>query len=158
MKIFFKKLLVTGFGTGYIPVLPGSCGTLIGVLIYILLGKYPVILYLLIIFLFIYGVKLSTWAEGYFKEKDSRKIVIDEIVGYLITMSNIRMIYTIEDMKFYVVLIIAFGLFRFFDGLKPFYIKKAEELKGGLGIMLDDVLAGIYSNIILIIIIYYFIK
>ncbi len=152
MKIFLKKLLVTGLYTGYLPGAPGTFGTLVGVLIYLLLFKYPYILCALIILLFIYGVRLSTWAEEYFKEKDSQKIVIDEMVGYLITMSSVGFIYPVDGSKLYIVSLIGFCLFRFFDILKPFYIKKAEQVKGGLGVMLDDALAGIYSNIVLILI------
>lgn len=68
-------------------------------------------------------------------------------------MANIELIYPVYNMKFFIVIIIGFILFRFFDGIKPFYIDKVQEIKGGLGVMLDDVLAGIYSNIILIIIV-----
>lgn len=157
MKVFLKKLLVTGLFTGYIPFASGTFASLLGVFIYILLMKYPIILYPLIIILFIYGVKLSGWAEIYFREKDSRKIVIDEIVGFLITMANIKIIYPVHGIKFYIAIIIGFLLFRFFDIFKPFYIKEVEKLKGGLGIMLDDILAAIYSNLLLIIIISYII-
>ena len=157
ITIFFKKMLVTGFFTGYAPVMSGTIGSLIGVLIYLLLFKYPVILYPLILFLFIYGISLSTWAEKYFKEKDSKKIVIDEITGYLITMANIKIPYSTEDFEFIIIIIIGFCLFRFFDILKPFYINKIENIEGGLGIMMDDLLAGIYSNLLLILIIKYLI-
>ncbi len=152
MKIFLKKLLVTGLYTGYLPGAPGTFGTLIGVGIYLLLFKYPYILCLLIVLLFICGVRLSTWAEEYFKEKDSQKIVIDEIVGYLITMAGVGFIYPVDGPKLYMVSLIGFILFRLFDIFKPFYIKKAEQIKGGLGVMLDDALAGVYSNLVLILI------
>ena len=156
-SIFIKKLLATGFYTGYAPVMSGTIGTLVGVLIYIMLVQYPIILYPLIIFLFVYGIKLSDWAENYFKKKDSEKIVIDEIVGFLITMANIKIIYNLNSLKFYIVIITGFVIVRFFDILKPLYINKIQEIKGGLGVMLDDIVAGIYSNLILIIITYYII-
>ena len=157
MNTFLKKIISTGLFTGYIPFASGTFGSIIGVLIFILLFQYPFILYPLILFLTVYGVYISDWAEKYFKEKDSKKIVIDEIVGYLITMLNIRIIYPLYSLKFFIILLIGFILFRFFDIFKPLYIKKIEELKGGVGIMLDDILAGIYSNIILSLIVRYLI-
>ncbi len=153
MKTFFKKLFVTGFFSGYSPVMPGTMGTIVGVFIYLLLYQYNYILYPLIIVLFIYGVKLSDWAEKYFKEKDSKKIVIDEIVGYLISMANIKIVFNIHNSKTWWVVFGGFILFRFFDIVKPFYINQLQNIKGGLGVMMDDVLAGVYTNLVLLLII-----
>ncbi len=155
MKTFIYKLLATGFYTGYIPSGPGTFGTLVGVMIYILLSGHPLILILLLAFLFVFGIHLSSWAEDYFKEKDSKKIVIDEIAGYLITMAGIRLIFSIHGQKLYIAIALGFFLFRFFDIFKPFYIKKAEKIKGGMGVMLDDALAGAYAGLVLILIMFF---
>ncbi|MBU1078481.1 MAG: phosphatidylglycerophosphatase A [Spirochaetes bacterium] len=150
MSTFLKRLFVTGFFTGYAPIAPGTVGTLVGVIIYLLLYRFPYILYPMVILLFIFGVKYSSWAETYFREKDSNKIVIDEIVGYLVAMANVRINYSCQDLKFWIVILSGFLLFRFFDIIKPFYINDLQKLKGGLGVMMDDLLAGVYANLILL--------
>jgi phosphatidylglycerophosphatase A len=84
---------------------------------------------------------ISSQAERYWGKKDDRRIVIDEIMGFLVTMLWVPM--SIPSV------IGGFILFRFFDILKPFPIRHLERVKSGFGVVLDDVLAGIYSNIIL---------
>ncbi|PKV75972.1 phosphatidylglycerophosphatase A family protein [Pontibacter ramchanderi] len=73
--------------------------------------------------------------------KDDKKVVIDEVAGMLITMLFIPV--TLSS------LLVGLVLFRFFDIVKPLYIRKLEKVRGGLGVMLDDVVAGVYANIIL---------
>lgn len=146
-----RLLLATGFYTGYSPVLPGTCGTVIGVLLYLLLNTFTPFYYFFIFALFFLGVYLSRWAEAYFHEEDSRKIVIDEITGFLVTMGPIRISFTlfpffIGDVK---TLILGFVLFRFMDIIKPYPIRKLEKLKNGFGVMTDDILAGLYAFVIL---------
>ncbi len=139
-------LLVTGFGAGYSPIAPGTLGTLIAVPIYLLLSRIPSSLYeLTLLALFFLSIWLSDHAERYFGNKDDRRIVIDEIMGFLVTMLWIP--------ETALSLVIGFFLFRIFDILKPFPIRRLEKVKGGFGIVLDDVLAGIYANVILHIII-----
>ena len=150
---FFKKLFITGLFTGYSPLMSGTCGTFIGVGVYLLLYKYVYILAPLIILLFILGVRLSDCGENHFNEKDSKKIVIDEIVGYLIAVINIKNNYSLVDKEFWVIVAIGFVLFRFFDIVKPLYINKLQNIKGGLGVMIDDLLAGVYTNLCLLLII-----
>jgi len=147
--LFFKKFLVTGFYSGYVPVLKGTCGTLVGVSLYILLAPFHYILLSLTLLITVYGVVLSQWAENYFQEKDSQKIVIDEIAGYLITMANIKPAFPVYSLNFFILVTTGFLLFRLFDGLKPFYIRRIQKMPGGWGVMLDDILAGLYSNLAL---------
>jgi phosphatidylglycerophosphatase A len=139
----FIKLLVTGFYTGYIPVVPGTAGSLIGVALYLGVSRLPWYFYLLILIgLFFLGVGASNQATiHFFKERDSRRIVIDEICGLLVTMFLIPL-----SIK---LIIIGFLIFRFVDILKPPPLRRIEELPGGWGIMTDDILAGVYSNLIL---------
>lgn len=155
MKDLLKKMFITGLFTGYSPVMPGTCGTFIGVGIFLLVFPYPFILYILMVLFFLFGVKFSDWGEQYFKKKDSSKIVIDEIVGFFISVSSLPLIFSMHDHDFWYMIIIGFVLFRFFDIVKPFYIKRLQKIPGGLGVMIDDVLAGVYTNIILLVIVRY---
>jgi phosphatidylglycerophosphatase A len=148
MKYFFL-FLATGFGVGCSPVAPGTLGTLVAIPIYYFLSETPSPLYeITLIGFFFLSVWISQNAEIFFGKKDDQRIVIDEIMGFLITMLWIP-----KTIRF---VIIGFLLFRFFDILKPFPIRRLEKrLKGGFGVVLDDVAAGIYGNIILQIISYY---
>lgn len=85
-------------------------------------------------------MKISQWAEQLW-EPDSRKIVIDELLGMSISLFLLP-----RNILFYV---LAFILFRVFDILKPFFIRKLEKLPGGWGVMGDDLLAGIYANLVM---------
>jgi phosphatidylglycerophosphatase A len=88
------------------------------------------------------GTIASDRAEGIFDEKDSSFIVIDEATGFLVTIA----FHSITPL----LILIGFVLFRFFDILKPFPIRQTEtKLPGGLGVMFDDIIAGVYANIIL---------
>jgi phosphatidylglycerophosphatase A len=139
----FFLLLATGFGVGYSPVAPGTLGTLVAIPIYYFLSEIPSPLYeVTLIGFFFLSVWISENAEIFFRKKDDQRIVIDEIIGFLITMLWIP-----KTTRF---IIIGFILFRFFDILKPFPIRRLERrLKGGYGVVLDDVAAGVYANIIL---------
>ena len=139
----FILLLATGFGVGYSPIAPGTLGTLVAVPIYYFLSENPSPLYeITLVGFFFLSVWISENAERYFGKKDDQRIVIDEIIGFLITMLWIP-----KTIPF---IIIGFFLFRFFDILKPFPVRHLEKgLKGGYGVVLDDVLAGVYANIIL---------
>lgn len=143
----FLLLLVTGFGAGFSPVIPGTAGTLVAIPIYLLLSRIPSSLYeLTLLALFFLSTWLSDHAEKYFGNKDDRRIVIDEIMGFLATMLWIP--------KMALSIVIGFLLFRIFDILKPFPIRKVEKkFKGGWGVVLDDIVAGIYANVVLHIIV-----
>src|SRR4030043_1332391 len=136
-------LLATGFGVGYSPLAPGTLGTLIAIPIYYFLSEIPPPLYeITLIGFFFLSVWISENAERLFGKKDDQRIVIDEVIGFLITMLWVP--------KTICFTIIGFFLFRFFDILKPFPIRRLEKrLKGGFGVVLDDVMAGVYANIVL---------
>ena len=139
----FFLFIATGFGVGYSRIAPGTLGTLIAIPIYYFLSGIPSPLYeITLIGFFFLSVWISENAEIFFEKKDDQRIVIDEIVGFLITMLWVP--------KTLPVIIMGFFLFRFFDILKPFPIRRMErKLKGGFGVVLDDVAAGVYANIIL---------
>jgi len=139
----FFLLIATGFGVGYSPIAPGTLGTLVAIPLYYFLSNIPSPLYeITLIGFFFLSVWISENAEIFFSKKDDQRIVIDEIVGFLITM-----LWVPKTLPF---IIMGFFLFRFFDILKPFPIRRLEKkLRGGYGVVLDDVLAGVYANIIL---------
>ena len=143
----FLLLLVTGFGAGYSPIAPGTMGTLVSVPVYLLLSRIhsPIYEITLVAFFFL-SIWLSDNGERYFGKKDDPRIVIDEMMGFLTTMLWIP--------GTALTIVIGFFVFRFFDILKPFPIRNAERrCRGGSGVVLDDVVAGIYANITLRIII-----
>ncbi len=133
--------IATGAYSGYFPVAPGTAGSLVGVILYLFLCKLHPLFYLIItIFLFSLGVWLSGEAEKILNKKDHSYIVIDEIVGFLVTMFLLP-----EGIWF---IIGGFFLFRLLDILKPSF-QQIERINGGLGVMLDDIVAGILANLIL---------
>lgn len=132
-----------GFGSGAVPFAPGTFGTLMAIPFYLAMQHLPHILYLILLIPIILG---SMWlCEKASKETHSHDhsgMCIDEIVGYLVTM--------FAAPKGFIWILIGFGLFRFFDIVKPWPIDYVDtHVKGGVGMILDDVLAGIYSLIIL---------
>lgn len=151
MKII-HKIIATFFGTGYSPFAPGTAGALLAAGFLILFHHFQIIVDNPIVFI---SLILTTLLIGIYSTnqltsewgKDPSKVVIDEAVGLWISMLFIPFSY--------LNLFIAFTLFRLFDIFKPLGIKKLEKLEGGIGVMADDVLAGIYSTIILQIFIYF---
>jgi len=138
----FLLLLATGFGAGFSPVVPGTAGTIVAVPIYYFLSHIlsPAYEITLVAFFFL-SVFVSEKAEQYWGKKDDRRIVIDEIMGFFITMLWVP--------KTALMIIAGFLLFRFFDIVKPPPIRRLEKVNGGYGVVLDDVLAGVYANIVL---------
>ncbi|MDH5258142.1 MAG: phosphatidylglycerophosphatase A [Gammaproteobacteria bacterium] len=142
-KLFFAKWISLGFGSGKIPVAPGTFGTMIGVLIYLLLSDINLYLYIAITVAFYF---LGVWAAHLYSDHlgvhDHGSIVWDEVVGYMITMIAIP-----AQWQW---ILLGFILFRLFDIWKPWPIRWLDEkVHGGTGIMIDDVLAGIYAWVIL---------
>ena len=133
------NFIAFGFGAGLSPWLPGTCGTLVAIPLYLLLAYLPWQLYLAVVLLsFIVGIWICDKAEKAVGIPDYRGIVWDEIVGFWVTMFMIPPSW----------LLIAFGfvLFRFFDIIKPWPINWLNtNLHGGFGIMVDDLLAAIIS-------------
>jgi phosphatidylglycerophosphatase A len=130
-------LLAFGFGAGLSPKAPGTVGTVVAVLIYLVLpSMQPVIYAGLILLSFVFGIWICGKTSEDLGVHDHGGIVWDEFVGYWVTM------FMAPSGLFWVLL--GFVLFRLLDIFKPWPIKWADkELAGGLGIMLDDVLAGI---------------
>ena len=143
-------LLALGFGTGCVPMMPGTIGTLVGVLFYLPMQTLSWPFYIgVTVVLFSLGVWLCDVTARHLGVHDHGGIVWDEIVGFLITMTAVP-----PDWRF---VLLGFVLFRLFDILKPWPISWADRnIKGGFGIMFDDILAGVYAGIILLGINYWF--
>lgn len=144
--------MATGFGAGFAPVAPGTVGALEGIVIYLAVrafgfGQLTLFLGFIIlnIGLFILGVWASIKTCGVIGTSDPHQIVIDEISGQLISLTPLVLLPSLSIPG----LIIGFLLFRAFDIFKPYPIRKLERLPGGLGVMADDALAGIYSAVLL---------
>ena len=155
--------LLTMFGIGHIKYASGTVASFVTCLIY-----YPLILikinfiYLLIIFLIllIYSIILIDKLSHHFKEKDPKEIVIDEFFGQSIPFVIVMFIYTMPPTKSWTgnlefeayYFFLFFILFRFFDIYKPFPINIIDKkMKNGLGVVLDDIIAGIYTSITILI-------
>lgn len=149
MKVFWK-IIATGFGSGYSPLAPGTAGALVacGMLLGLhavlpgqFSGGWPQVHWLLLLtaIFFFLGVKSANVLEKEWGHDPSR-IVVDEMVGVWIAMLGVP--FSGANLA------LAFILFRVFDIWKPLGIKKMERLKGGWGVMMDDVLAGVYSALL----------
>jgi phosphatidylglycerophosphatase A len=136
-------IIATGFYSGYLPKAPGTWGSLVGLALFFLLHTLSLEVYLAVVTgIFVIGTFAAGEAEKIMDRKDPGLIVIDEIVGMLITMIAIP--------ATPLAMALGFILFRIFDIWKPFPVNFFDQrFHGGLGIMLDDVVAGIYSLIIL---------
>lgn len=137
------KLTASGLGSGYAPFAPGTAGTLVGLPLFLALSSLPWPFYLAaIIGLGLVAVYVSGEAEKIFQAKDSQKIVIDEIIGQQFAL------FLVSPTLLHI--LAGFVLFRFFDIVKLFPARACERLPGGLGVVADDVVAGIYANIVLL--------
>jgi len=134
--------LATGFGAGLLPFAPGTAGTLVGVLICLIFLPFPwIVRFSAVIALLAFSVYVSQLAENIYHKKDDQRIVIDEIIGFQITMLPVE-INTLN-------ICAGFILFRIFDILKPFPVRNLQRLPGGWGIVADDAAAGIYAGLIM---------
>lgn len=151
-KLLFKDVyvfLALGFGTGLYKNAPGTLGTLVALPIFFLTTLLPEnVDYIFVVTLFFIGIYVSDHTSRLLNIKDPSSIVIDEIVAYLIVLLFTE--FSIQNV------LITFVLFRLFDIWKPFPINILDsKLKGGLGIMIDDIGATIYTLIIFNLINYY---
>ena len=146
MEKFRKAVIIfiaQGAYTGRFPVAPGTAGTLAAIPLYyfvmLRLSATGYIAVCLVLFL------IGTWAAGHaetlLNRKDSPSIVIDEIVGYLLAMFLLPLGWGF--------VIAGFFLFRVFDVLKPYPLNSLQKIRGGLGVMIDDIGAAVYTNVVL---------
>jgi len=135
----FVILCATWGGTGFSPFASGTVGTLAAIPLYLVLVRLSLPLYLLTVLAFtLFACWISGHAEEVFGEKDSGKIVIDEVAGYLVTMIAVA--------PSWQAVLAGFFLFRLFDIVKPQPARWFDRsLKNGYGVVLDDIAAGIYA-------------
>jgi phosphatidylglycerophosphatase A len=145
---FLEKLLGSGFYTGYIRFASGTWGSLAALIIYLVPGfENPSLMIFMISLFILIGVPIGDKFEALYG-KDPKECTIDEVVGMWITLLFLpKKIWWI---------VLAFLIWRAMDIVKPFPASKLESIKGGWGIMLDDVMAAIYSFISIQLIIYFF--
>ena len=132
--------LSTWFGTGLLPVAPGTFGTLAAVpLVFGLACLGTVSGAFIIAMVVAVAIWTSDRSEKLLANDDPSEVVIDEVAGFLLTMFLLPLSW--------LTLGLGFILFRVFDIFKPYPIKQAEKLRGGLGIVMDDLVAGIYAHL-----------
>jgi phosphatidylglycerophosphatase A len=135
-------VIATAFGAGYSPIAPGTAGSAVALLI---LWLVPFSRTGLVVF-FVAVTLVGTWAahvvEAAMADKDPGVIVIDEVAG--MTLSVLVLPLTVS------VLLAGFVLFRLFDVVKPFPANRLQALHGGVGVMIDDLVAGLYALVVLI--------
>ncbi|HVS83945.1 MAG TPA: phosphatidylglycerophosphatase A [Pyrinomonadaceae bacterium] len=164
----YVALAIATCGVGYFPIAPGTMGSLVGVAIYFLLAEGTLRLWfalggsafrwdlwassflllwslpLFTIVLSLVGIWAASRAERLMERKDPSQVVIDEVAGQLVTFLFVPAMY-LHPLG----ILIGFILFRAFDIIKPYPIRRIESLNGGLGIVGDDIVAGLYAGAVL---------
>ena len=157
------KMIVTMFGVGHIKYFPGTFASFITASIYYIFYTIKINYFLLILislFLFVYSVLMINNLEGEFEEIDSKEIVIDEFLGQSIPILFFYIIFyegSVSNHFFLIIVFLSFIGFRFFDILKPYPINHIDKnMKNGFGVILDDLLAGFFTLIVLYICIIFY--
>ncbi|HKO43713.1 MAG TPA: phosphatidylglycerophosphatase A [Pyrinomonadaceae bacterium] len=162
----YLALAIATCGVGYLPLAPGTWGSLVGIGVYFVIRGTAMKLFfdwglstnsnlfqvyygvlaveiVLAIVLSLVGTWAASQAERFSKTKDPGIVVIDEVAGQYIALLPLPFLF---DPAWWTI-IVAFVLFRFFDIVKPYPARRLEDIKGGLGIMADDLVAGVYAGI-----------
>lgn len=139
----YLALAVSTWGVGYLPLMPGTFGSLVGIGVFLLLGSLvPQLAGVLAIACA--GIWAASRTERILRLKDPGKVVVDEVAGQMIAMLPLSLL-AVGPVKSGV--IVSFILFRLFDIFKPYPARRFERLRSGLGIMADDLVAGFYAAI-----------
>lgn len=151
---FLDVFLATGFYSGYSAFAPGTMGALVATLLW-LLGYWlldfwtlQVVTAVCIVFLTLISIRPINRLEVFWGE-DPKRVVIDEVVGVWICLLAVPDLPVCT--RFWIYVVMAFALFRLFDIFKPLGIRRMESFPGGWGVMLDDILSGIYGLIVMVI-------
>lgn len=131
--------VATGLGAGYAPIAPGTAGSACGLLIWAVLPAAAGVQALVLATMFAAGVWSAGAAERHFGGTDPGPVVVDEVLGMLVTL--------FLNPVGWAGALVAFLLFRIFDIVKPYPADRLERLPGGLGVMADDLMAGVYANL-----------
>ena len=140
----YAALAIATFGVGYLPLIPGTFGSMVGVVIFLLLYDWTLQLAFIPVIV-VLGVWAATRTESLLGLKDPGKVVVDEVAGQMISLMPLA--FLAPDGPWVVWVIVSFNLFRLFDIFKPYPAGRFEPLPGGFGIMADDLVAGVYGAI-----------
>ena len=141
MTRFVALALATSLGVGYAPFAPGTFGSIAGLLAWAILPSSPASQAAVVAAIFAAGAWSGSVAETHFRRADPGPVVIDEVMGMLITLFMNPVGWTGA--------VVGFLLFRLFDVVKPYPSNRLERLPGGIGIMADDAMAAVYANLAL---------
>ena len=149
MRLKISEWIATCFKVGYLPLAPGTWGSIFAILVWwVLLKDLDLLIFGIVIILFFFiGIIVSNIIIDQNGDNDPSHIIIDELVGQWLSL------WMLPDGSFYI--IILFILFRFFDIIKPWPIRFIEQLPKGLGVMCDDLTAGLITLILIQIINFY---
>lgn len=140
----YLALAVATCGVGYLPLIPGTFGSLVGVGIFLVLSRTAVGLIITILAVTFAGIWAGSRTEDLAGKKDPGKVVVDEVAGQLIATLPLAFV----KQWSITAVIVSFVLFRFFDIVKPYPANRLQDLKGGAGIMFDDLVAGVYAAVL----------
>ena len=157
MREKIVKLLATFFYSGYSPLVPGTAGSGFALILYLLIRGNPLLFAAVTLAVTGLGFLTAHRAERIFNKKDDKKIVIDEAGGMLLTFFGLPFsgpsflfrfaLPALPEINLF--LISGFVIFRLIDWLKPYPLRRLESLPGSYGVMLDDLGAALYANLIL---------
>ena len=135
--------VATALGVGYVPFAPGTFGSLAGLVVFaaVRASGLPVVELAAIVVVFLIGAWAASAAETHFGHIDPGPVVIDEVLGMLVTLAFIPVGWPAA--------LTGFLLFRVFDVIKPYPANRFERLHGGFGVMADDAMAAVYANVVL---------
>ena len=141
----YLALSIATCGVGYLPLIPGTFGSLVGVGVFLLLVQRvnPVVIVVSILVITFAGFWAASRAEELSGRKDPGKVVVDEVAGQMIALLPLT-VFAVTPLA----VMVSFILFRFFDIVKPYPAGRLEGLKGGFGIMCDDLVAGAYAAVL----------
>ncbi len=141
IRNFPSVVISTFFFIGYLPFVPGTFGSIAGLFLFYLIKNNILLQLGVTVLVIVLGFLTSGAAERFYAKKDVRFIVIDEVGGMLLSL-----LFLPQDLKF---VIAAFLLFRLLDTFKPYPAYSLQRIKGSAGVMMDDIVAGLYTNLIL---------
>ncbi|HJT28375.1 MAG TPA: phosphatidylglycerophosphatase A [Pyrinomonadaceae bacterium] len=145
----YLALAIATCGVGYLPLAPGTFGSLVGVGLFLLLVRVnPLVIVVAILAVTFAGIWAGSRIEQLSGRKDPGKVVVDEVAGQMIALFPL----TLSTRWSTLAVIVSFILFRFFDIVKPYPANRLQDLHGGMGIMFDDLVAGVYGAIVVSII------
>lgn len=139
----YVALAISTWGVGFLPVAPGTFGSLVGVGLFVLLGSLVPQLVAIVVITWA-GIWAASRTERILRLKDPGKVVVDEVAGQMISLLPLSLL-AVGPVKSGI--IVSFILFRLFDIFKPYPARRFERLRSGLGIMADDLVAGFYGAI-----------